>query len=821
MKPAGQRLPRRDAVGDGDGGRPARRAMVRWAWRLFRREWREQVLVLALLTLAVAASVCGAAAAYNLAPAAGNAEFGSASHSISFDEPDPRAIESVVDSAEQQFGTIDVIQRRFVTLPGLFDPVELREQSPDGPYSAPMLALLAGRYPSAAGEVAVTDAAAETLQVDVGTTFALDDSTWSVVGTVENPSYFDDDFVLLAPTMDRQADSVTILVEGDHAQVNSFQGPDGLSTTIAGRAGNENLAAAGGVLAASTVLLMLVALIAGAGFVVLAQRRLRQLGLLAAIGATERHLRVVVLANGAVVGAVAAVVGIAIALATWIAMVATLETVVRHRIETFDVPWWLIGTGLVLAVVTATGAAWLPAKAIARTPVVSALSGRPPKPQSKQRSAVVAALLLATGIVCVALGSDPFQSWINSVLLVVGTAALILGILFASPLAIQALALLRGRFSVAVRLALGDLNRYRSRSGAALAAISLVLAIAAAIVISSSAALFASAAEGNLSSQQLLIRIGEIPDAGDVGPLPERTPGEVERLDERVQEIATLLDPAAVIPLDVAVGPAMEGLAGVPAIVLTEEVDVADGSAHRILSYLYVAGDEMLEHYGVALEALPPRTEILTTETGELWYQPIEPELVRNAMPLTLAYSSLPGSFITPGALQRRDWSASRAAWLVETTSAVTEEQFASARALAASAGMTIEIRHNQANLEALRTGATAAGVLVALGVMAMTIGLIRSETAADLRILSAAGATSRHRRTLTAATAGGLALLGAVLGTGGAYLGFGAVYLNDLDALSPIPIQHLLGIAIGLPLVAAVGGWLLGGRESRGRLSE
>ena len=30
------------------GGAPARRAMVRWSWRLFRREWRRQALVLAL-----------------------------------------------------------------------------------------------------------------------------------------------------------------------------------------------------------------------------------------------------------------------------------------------------------------------------------------------------------------------------------------------------------------------------------------------------------------------------------------------------------------------------------------------------------------------------------------------------------------------------------------------------------------------------------------------------------------------------------------------------------------------------------------------------
>ena len=42
-----------------DGGAPARRAVVRWAWRLFRREWRQQLLILALITVAVAATIVG------------------------------------------------------------------------------------------------------------------------------------------------------------------------------------------------------------------------------------------------------------------------------------------------------------------------------------------------------------------------------------------------------------------------------------------------------------------------------------------------------------------------------------------------------------------------------------------------------------------------------------------------------------------------------------------------------------------------------------------------------------------------------------------
>src|SRR3984893_17299357 len=52
----------------GNGGRSARRAVVRWAWRLFRREWRQQLLVLALLTVAVAATTVGTAVATNNTP---------------------------------------------------------------------------------------------------------------------------------------------------------------------------------------------------------------------------------------------------------------------------------------------------------------------------------------------------------------------------------------------------------------------------------------------------------------------------------------------------------------------------------------------------------------------------------------------------------------------------------------------------------------------------------------------------------------------------------------------------------------------------------
>jgi putative ABC transport system permease protein len=131
---------------------------------------------------------------------------------------------------------------------------------------------------------------------------------------------------------------------------------------------------------------------------------------------------------------------------------------------------------------------------------------------------------------------------------------------------------------------------------------------------------------------------------------------------------------------------------------------------------------------------------------------------------------------------------------------------------------MTVEGRDNQTELTAIRSGATAAGTLLALGILAMTVGLIRSEAASDLRTLSATGATSITRRTLTAATGGALALLGVMLGAAGAYLALLAGYHHDLGTLSRVPLLHLTVTIVGLPLTAAVVGWVLAGREPSAR---
>jgi putative ABC transport system permease protein len=171
-------------------------------------------------------------------------------------------------------------------------------------------------------------------------------------------------------------------------------------------------------------------------------------------------------------------------------------------------------------------------------------------------------------------------------------------------------------------------------------------------------------------------------------------------------------------------------------------------------------------------------------------------------------------AFITPDGLRRHGWKQTPAGWLVESRRPLTSDQIANARQLAADAGLAIEVRRKPTSFATAMALATAAGALLALGILAMTVGLIRGERTGDLRTLTATGATSGVRRALTAATAGALAFLGALIGIAGAYAVLLATYYDDLSYPSDVPVLYIALAAVGVPLAATAAGWLLAGRE-------
>src|SRR5215831_8335403 len=534
--------------GPSNGGVPARRAVIRWAGRMFRRDWRQQVLIVTLLTIAVAAAVASITIVYNTAPA-DNAEHGSASYILRFDGARPHALRAGLASARKFFGTIEVIGHRSLLVPGTVEPLDFRAQDPNGPFGHELLSLRSGIYPKGPHQVAVTDGAAELLRVGIGDKVGLDGHERRVVGIVENPRKLSDEFALVSPGSAGAPDHVTVLVDASKDSIDSWlgSGPKGKDTALSAFTGSESrsknqAAETLAMFSVGTVFLLLTSLVAAAAFAVVAQRRLRQLGMLAAVGATQKHLRLVLLTNGALVGAIAAIIGTVAGLALWLVFAPMLENAVDHRIDRLGLPWALIAAAGLLAIVGASAAAWWPARAIARLPVVLALSGRPPKPRPARHSAMAAAALIAAGIGCLALSNRD-----RAALIVAGLLATIIGCLLLGPLAIRTFSALTGRLSIAPRLALRDLARYQARSGAALAAVTLALGIAATVVIVASAEEAKKAkVPPSLSDRQIRVYLGPSEDREFT---PVDAPAQIDKLTAGARRVAAQLDHATMLPL--------------------------------------------------------------------------------------------------------------------------------------------------------------------------------------------------------------------------------------------------------------------------------
>ena len=219
--------------GPSDGGRPARRAVVRWAWRMFRREWHRQALVLALLVIALAATTVGLAVVSNAAQLGADSTFGTANTIITLPGTDPE-LTADITAIQRQFGVIDVVSHQTIAVPGSVSTIDLRAESPGGVYVGATLRLDAGRYPNGPNQVAVTTEVAKIFDLHLGGVWHESGRTLRVVGLVENPLNLQDQFALVPPGQVPTPASVSVLVDASKQGLQASHLPSGTGLGVAG-----------------------------------------------------------------------------------------------------------------------------------------------------------------------------------------------------------------------------------------------------------------------------------------------------------------------------------------------------------------------------------------------------------------------------------------------------------------------------------------------------------------------------------------------------------------------------------------------------------
>ena len=837
-----------DLNSDAGSGIVARRAVIRWGWRLFRREWRQQLLVLGLLTVAVAATVWGASVVTNAQIPPGYPTFGTGAAQVTLPGADPQLTADIAAIAGR-WGPADLIEEQNITT-GTSQSVQLRAESPHGHYDSPLLGLVSGTFPVGPGQVALTSQVAAQYGAHVGGTWYAAGTTWRVTGIAVDPSNLADQFALVAPGQLRHPGQVSMLLGPAAAQKllsdQTVPGVPAASVWVPTQQAS-GVSPAVQILVVEVLGLAFIGLVSVASFSVLAQRRLRALGMLGAIGATERNLRLVMIAGGLVVGATAALAGVVIGLVAWFAYAPTVQRDTGHAVDAARLPWWAFATGIVLAIATSALASRRPAKTMAAVPVVTALSGRPAPPKAVHRSALPGVIVFAVGLAFLASagGLEGLAGYNgpgsggggnrDRLFLLAGLVITITGICLLAPLAISVLAAgAAPRLPVAIRIALRDLVRYRTRSGAALAATTFAVFLAMGICIVASIK-FDNPLNWigpDLSGNQVYIPSQLSPDGP--GSMAQPTGTQLAALSRRVSTLSASLHATAVL---------LESTSDL------YQVGPAEHGVQNFTGTLYVATPQLLATYGIKASQIAPGTDILTMRPGLAGLPHLEmigwdngfisdaatpppdpgsaggpPCTLSNkclASPAIQTISSLPSgtaaanTVVTEYAVSKYRLQTQLQGWLIQARAPLTAAQLRDVQRFGNANEVQVLTATSNPSLADFTDAATALGIVIVLSVLAMSVGLIRSETAPDLRTLTATGASGMTRRTITAATAAALGLLGAILGTVGAVIaGMAWTHSGVTATAGGVPASDLLILLIGLPLIAAVGGWLFAGRE-------
>lgn len=223
-----------------------------------------------------------------------------------------------------------------------------------------------------------------------------------------------------------------------------------------------------------TMALIEVVLLAGPAFAVGARRQQRTLALVASGGGTSRQLRRIVLASAVVLGLAAAVTGLVLGIVLAWALLPVAQRFDGSYFGPFDLRWiellGIAGFGFASAVLAAYVPAWL----ASRQDVVAVLGGRRGDPRPRARSPLLGLVLFGVGVLGAVTGA---RRPANGELLIAASAILtVLGMVLLIPVALAVLGRASRRLPLALRYAVRDAARHRTRTVPAVAAVAATVA---------------------------------------------------------------------------------------------------------------------------------------------------------------------------------------------------------------------------------------------------------------------------------------------------------------------------------------------------------
>ncbi|MFC7401194.1 FtsX-like permease family protein [Citricoccus sp. GCM10030269] len=235
-------------------------------------------------------------------------------------------------------------------------------------------------------------------------------------------------------------------------------------------------------------------LLAGAAFAVGVRQQRRATALLSVTGAEPATLRQTMVFSGLWCGLLGSLAGAVLGVGTAWGLLWSAEA--RHVVVFGPhVPWWLVLTAVLLGLICAVVAAWVPTRSVSRQDAWAAMKGVAGERRPVSRRMLTAGLIVAGVGLLVFLGASGYGMAVPTIgalfdalpvlVVLLGFSSLLLlaGVLMLLPGIVAGWARLSSRLPVSLRIAARDAYRNRSRTVPVAAAVVAATAVGAAAIV--------------------------------------------------------------------------------------------------------------------------------------------------------------------------------------------------------------------------------------------------------------------------------------------------------------------------------------------------